>query len=83
MKINRSASLAGSLSQDDEGKKSENNRTSDTSRRKLQKRKLGLSGTLVCVTWVGPRVRSRILYPTLRRQMRISGVYIPIKPSQP
>jgi hypothetical protein len=61
MKINRSASLAGSLSQDDEGKKSENSRTSDTSRRKLQKRKLGLSGTLVCVTWVGPRVRSRIL----------------------
>jgi hypothetical protein len=75
MKIDGPASLTGSLSQDDEGRRSENSITSDISRRKLQKRKLGLSGALVCVTWAGPGVRSRILYPTVRCQMRISGVY--------
>jgi hypothetical protein len=50
MKIDGFASLAGNLSQGDEGHRSENSRISDTSRRKLQKRKLGLSGALVCET---------------------------------
>jgi hypothetical protein len=81
MEIDGFASVVGSLSQDDEGKGSVNSSNFGTNRRMLQEPKPKLNNALVCESWAGPRVTSRIWYPRARFQMRIFGVYIPIKPT--
>jgi hypothetical protein len=64
---------------DDEGKGRESSRIFDISRRKLQKRKLGLSAALGGVSWVVPRAILTVLSLTPRYQMRIGGTRIPIR----